>query len=225
MASVDFNKDGLKITSRDPLFEAVAYAKFCEDVYDRIDTFSEHAECVSECLQVLPALQKDILRPLNNMGNGLKLEVALLRGNLGSKDLTRPNVPLGLWNAIETGFDSISSLEVKRNEDLALVGKMEKRLLDCEEASDYLISLQSASDGSQDSKSKGKNAEEAYGDEEIELAKETFGILNSAKGPSVIGNKGLLMVKLNQLHEFVLKERDPGTVIRLRKFVRCVWCG
>ena len=42
-----------------------------------------------------------------------------------------PNVLPGLWNAIETCFDSISSLEVKRNEDLVLVDKMEKRLLDC----------------------------------------------------------------------------------------------
>ena len=29
----------------------------------------------------------------------------------------------------------------------------------------------------------------AYGDEGIEFAKETFGILNSAKGPFVVGNK------------------------------------
>ena len=32
MASVDFNNDREKITSRDPLFEEVAYSKFCEDV-------------------------------------------------------------------------------------------------------------------------------------------------------------------------------------------------
>ena len=142
MASVDFDDAGEKMTARDPRFEEESYAKFCEDVYDRIDILSEHADCGSECLKVSLVYQKEISEPLHDMGNGLKLEVASLRGNLGPKDLTRPNVPPGLWNAIETGFDSISSLEAKRNEDLSLVGKIEKRLLDCEEASEFLISLQ-----------------------------------------------------------------------------------
>ena len=127
--------------------------------------------------------------PLHDKENGLKLEVASLRGNLGLKDLTRPNVPPGLWNAIETGFDSISSLEVKRNEDLVLVDKMEKRLLDCEEVSDFLISLQAACEDVHESISEENNSEETYGVEGIEFARETFGILNSTKGPSVIGNK------------------------------------
>ena len=66
----------------------------------------------------MPVYQKEFFGPLHDMENGLKLEVASLRGKLGPKDLTRPNLPPGLWNAIETAFDSINSLEVKRNEDL-----------------------------------------------------------------------------------------------------------
>ena len=113
MASVDFDDAGEKITPRDPRFEEESYAKFCEDVYDRIDILSEHADCVSECLKVIMVYQKEISEPLHDMGNGLKLEVASLRGNFGPKGLARPNVPPGLWNAIETGFDSISSLEAR----------------------------------------------------------------------------------------------------------------
>ena len=89
MTSMEFDKDREKIMSREAIFEESAYTKFCEDVYDRIDILSEHAECVSQRLQVFPVFQKKILGPLNEMGNGLKLEVASLRGNLGSKDLTR----------------------------------------------------------------------------------------------------------------------------------------
>ena len=109
---------------------------------------------------------------------------------MGRKDLTRPNVPPGLWNAIETGFDSIISLEVKRNEDLSLVAAMENRLLDCEEASDFLISLQSASNDIQDTERKGTNAtgKEAY-EEGIEFDRQTFGIINSAKRPSMVDEK------------------------------------
>ena len=103
MAKVEFDADGQKITETDPRFEEGSYTKFCKDVYDRIDILSEHADCISDCLRVIPVLQKKISEPLHDMGNGLKLEVASLRGNLGPKDLTRLNVPPGLWN--ETGFD------------------------------------------------------------------------------------------------------------------------
>jgi len=49
MASVEFDKDGEKIPSREANFEeSSAYTKFCEDVYDRIDILSEHPECVSK---------------------------------------------------------------------------------------------------------------------------------------------------------------------------------
>ena len=60
---------------------------------------------------------------------------------------------------------------------MVLVDKMQKRLLDCEEASDFLISLQAASEDVHESKSKGNNSEETYGDEGIEFARETFCIL------------------------------------------------
>jgi len=95
----------------------------------------------------------------------------------------------GLWNAIETGLDLISSLEVKRNEDLISVGKMEKRLLDCEEASEFLISLQAASEDVHEPTIKRNNSEENHGDEDIEFARETFGSSNSNKGPFATGNK------------------------------------
>ena len=186
MVSVDLNNDGEKVMRRDPLFEEAAYAKFCEDVYNRIDILSEHADCVSEGLKVMPVYQKEFFVPLHDTGNGLKLEVALLRGNLGLKDLSRPNIPPCLWNA---GFDSISSLEVQRNEDFVLVGKMEKILLDCEEVSEFLISLQAASEDVHKPKIKGKNSEENHGDEGIEFAGEIFGSSNSNKGPFATGNK------------------------------------
>jgi hypothetical protein len=40
MASVNFDDAGEKITPRDPRFEEESYAKFCEDVYDRIAILS-----------------------------------------------------------------------------------------------------------------------------------------------------------------------------------------
>ena len=56
--------------------------------------------------------------PVTDLSNGLKLEIASLRGDLGPKDLNKTDVLPGLWNAIETGFDSIQTLEVKKQEDI-----------------------------------------------------------------------------------------------------------
>ena len=46
MASVEFNKGGEKVTTREVIFEESAYTKFFEDIYDIIDIVSEYRQRV-----------------------------------------------------------------------------------------------------------------------------------------------------------------------------------
>ena len=119
------------------------------------------------------------------MGNGLKLEVASLRGDLGLL-----NLPPTLWNAIETGFDSISALELKRTEDFSVVAKVEKRLVDYEEASSLLISIQSESGAMSEANIKEdlQEPKEAK-DEGSEFARKAFENFNSDNRPSALDGK------------------------------------
>jgi len=87
MAEVEFDEEGDKVVSREVMFEEMSHCKFCEDIYDRIDILQERAECISDCLHVFPVFIKEFGAPLTDMGNGVKLELASLRGNLGLKDL------------------------------------------------------------------------------------------------------------------------------------------
>ena len=183
MAAPELDEDGVKLNSRQVEFEEVSHFRFCEDVYDRIDVLQEHAECVNDCLQVFPVFVKDFGMPLIDMGNGLKLELASLRGNLGTKDLTRQNVPPGLWNAIETGFDSISSLEAKNS---IVIGKMEERLGTCEDASLKILELQYPMEAADGKRARSPADSE---DEGVWFARETFGNSNTTKRSSGADDK------------------------------------
>ena len=185
MSEVEFDEEGEKVLSREVMFEEMSHRKFCEDIYDRIDIIQEHAECVSKCLHVFPVFVKEFGAPLTDMGNGLKLELASLRGNLGLKDLTRPNVPPGLWNVIETGFDSISSLESKRIEDSIVIAQMEERLGTCEEASLQLLTPQPAADPTEvDDGRRARSPDKE--DEGVRFARQMFGTSDSAARSSLV---------------------------------------
>ena len=79
--------------------------------------------------------------PVTDLSNGLKLEIASLRGDLGPKDLSKTNIPPGLWNAVETGFDSIQTLELKKQEDIKEAVRVANRIKDCEDTARYLHTI------------------------------------------------------------------------------------
>ena len=81
-------------------FESKAYSRLCRDLYNKIDLLSEHSACASNCIQTFPDFWKEVLGPVTDLSNGLKLEIASLRGDLGPKDLSKVNIPPGLWKAM-----------------------------------------------------------------------------------------------------------------------------
>jgi len=64
---------------------------------------------------------------------------------------------------------------------------------------------------------------EAYGDEGIDFARETFGILNSTKGPSVVGNKRPVDEEVESTN-CVSFERQ-GSRDYDKDAEVCAWCG
>ena len=103
--------------------------------------------CSSICIQTFPDFWKEVLGPVTDLSNGLKLEIASLRGDLGPKDLSKTNVPPGLWNAIETSFDSIHTLEFKKQEDIKEAVIVANRIKDCEDTAGYLLKILESNEG------------------------------------------------------------------------------
>ena len=103
------------------------------------------------------------------------------------QDLTRSNVLPRLWNAIETGYDSMSYIESKKVEDLSEIVNIKTRLDDCEEASNYLISLQLQTGLVLEVEIKEEVdwSEEAEG-EGTEIAKKTFGNFPDKNRPTAL---------------------------------------
>jgi hypothetical protein len=149
MSIVRFDSEGAKVLPQEFTFESEAYGRLCGDVYEKIELLSEHAKCVTNCIQTFPVFRKEVLGPVTDLCNGLKLEIASLRGDLGPKDLSKTDVPPGLWNAIETGFDSIQTLELKKQEDTKEAVKVAVRIKDCEDTADYLLTLLDSKDEEQ----------------------------------------------------------------------------
>jgi len=170
MSNVQFDTEGAKVLPQEFTFESEAYSRLCGDLYDKIDLLSEHSTCASNCIQTFPDFRKEVLGPVTDLSNGLKLEIASLRGDLGPKNLTKTNVPPGLWNAIETGFDSIQTLEFKKQEDIKEAVIVANRIKDCEDTAEYLLTILELNEGEKMNSSKKDLSE----DEEKDYVLKTF---------------------------------------------------
>jgi hypothetical protein len=94
-------------------FDAESYAKFSSGIFDKIDIVMENARVMGEILLDLQPFVDGQVKPIENLVSGLRIELASLTALLGEKNLGRKDVPICLWSAIESGFDSIINLEKK----------------------------------------------------------------------------------------------------------------
>jgi hypothetical protein len=94
-------------------FDAESYAKFSSGIFDKLDIVMENACVMGEIILGLQPFVDGQVKPIENLLSGLRTEIASLTSLLGDKDLGRKDVPLCLWTAIESGFDSILKLENK----------------------------------------------------------------------------------------------------------------
>ena len=92
-------------------FDAESYSKFSSGIFDKLDIVMENARVMGEIILGLQPFVEGQVKPIENLLSGLRIEMASLTALLGNKDLGRKDVPLCLWNAIESGFDSIINLE------------------------------------------------------------------------------------------------------------------
>jgi hypothetical protein len=81
------------------------------DIFSQLDILCEHAKIVKDVIGGNSDVIEGFVKPLESVLAGVRLEMASVRGDIGLKDLSHTNVPPGLWNAVETGFTSISALE------------------------------------------------------------------------------------------------------------------
>ena len=72
------------------------------DLDTRIDIAAEHYVVLNEALSTNTSYIENNIKPLEDMFKGLRLDLALVRGNIGIKNIAKEDVPPGIWNAIET---------------------------------------------------------------------------------------------------------------------------
>jgi hypothetical protein len=113
MTKMTTDDDGVRNDQSVHLVDDSTVLKVLEDLYSHIDILAEHAKIVKEVLIGNSDLINGFVKPLESNLSGVRLELASFRGDVGSKDLENSEVPPGLWNAVESGFSAIHSLENK----------------------------------------------------------------------------------------------------------------
>jgi hypothetical protein len=114
-SQLQINTDG-EVTSNDFAFEENAYENFCSNVSDKIEILIENAKCMSDILMSLQPFVEGQIKPIEHLVAGLRIEFASLEALVGQKDLSRKDVPPCIWNAVETGFDSLITVKKKIDE-------------------------------------------------------------------------------------------------------------
>jgi len=102
-------------------FSEASYIEAMRSLVEYVDILAEVSGCVAEFFSATPGLIEDYVTPLESVVEGVRLEIGSVRGDMGVKEMTLSNVPPGLWNAVETGFMSISEVEKQ-------VGSMESEI-------------------------------------------------------------------------------------------------
>ena len=105
------DKDGEKVprdwsSLQDPTLEVVL-----EDVYARCEVLAEHAAQVKSLMINQTSMIESYVKPVELSLSGVKVDLASVRGDIGTKDLTKSKVPQGIWTAVETGFTQVDVLE------------------------------------------------------------------------------------------------------------------
>jgi hypothetical protein len=114
-SQLQLNVDG-EVISNNFAFEKDAHEEFCSSVSDKIDILIENAKCMSDILLSLQPFVQGQIKPIEHLVSGLRIEFASLEALMGNKDLSRKDVPPCIWNAVETGFDSLITVNKKMDE-------------------------------------------------------------------------------------------------------------
>jgi len=99
-------------------FTETSYIEATKSLVNYVGILAEVASYVAQVFAATLGLIEDYVTPLESVVGGVRLEMGSVQGDMGVKDTTLSNVPPGLWNAVETGFLSISEVEKR-------VGSME----------------------------------------------------------------------------------------------------
>ena len=119
MLELAVNEEGEGI-DKDFTFEEVTYVKTCRDLYDRVEVLAENSKCLNDVILDLHPFILSHTKPVEHLLTGMRTEMASFQGQLGNKDLYRKDIPPCLWNAVETGYDTVTNLD-KRLTDLNLL--------------------------------------------------------------------------------------------------------
>ena len=104
------DEDG-EVREKDLTFENEAYKKNGSMLHDRVDILLEHSNVVSNMLTSVQPFVESQVGPVEQLAAGLRLDMANVNARIGSRNLARKDIPPSLWNAVETGFDSVLSVE------------------------------------------------------------------------------------------------------------------
>ena len=122
---------------KDLSFQEEAYIKNGNMLHDRVDILLEHANVVSNTIfSVQPFIESQV-GPVEQLTSGLRLDIANVNARIGSRDLSRKDIPPCMWNAVENNFDSVKALEDR-------LGKISEVAYEAHEAANFLLTTESA---------------------------------------------------------------------------------
>jgi hypothetical protein len=130
----DVDADG-STSNRDLEFAEDAYVKNGTLMHDSIDVLLEHANVVSNTITSIQPFVESQVAPVEQLTAGLRIDMANANARIGAKNLSRKDIPPSLWNAVETGFDSVLAVESR-------LEKVEVIAQEAHEAASYLISTE-----------------------------------------------------------------------------------
>jgi hypothetical protein len=107
-------------------FEQELYKSFCESMVEKMDILIENAKSVSDVLLDIQPFVTGQTKPIEHTVAGLKLDFAATKASIGTKNLSKKDIPPCVWSAIETGFDSFLTLEKQVEEISALAAEAHK---------------------------------------------------------------------------------------------------
>ena len=132
----DIDEDG-SILNRDLSFTEESYLKNGTLLHDSVDILLEHANVVSNTLMSVQPFVESQVAPVEQLAAGLRIDMANANARIGTKNLSRKDIPPSLWNAVETGFDSVLAVEEKLEQIAAVANE-------AHEVATYLISAEEA---------------------------------------------------------------------------------
>ena len=111
LTGATYDDDGVRTNPPAIEFTEASYSTLIKNLLEQIELFGDFAMSTTRIL----GGQQDRLRvqtqPLEEMMEGLRLDLTSTKASLGDKDIQRIDVPHDAWSALEKGYEMIHSLE------------------------------------------------------------------------------------------------------------------